>query len=537
MQEKFSWNAVASAGLTAGLTGGIDTTKPWYEIAQKAALNNAISQGVSIAAGQQEKFDWKAVAVAAIAAPISASAGRTIGGTSNSSQYNNQGFTANGFGPDLANGVARGAVTQGVRMLVDGRGKMDWTKIAADAFGNALGNGIAAELSRDPRAANLAAHALGGSLGAQDEFERAMPIFAESTQQDGELGARAIRDGEARFAIPMESAHEAALGTGLLPGSETGLRLDSRDIDAFTGRIRFDRPPQLGEAVIDDVFPSIDKVLGTGQHSTATSDGNRVYVADAGGFVEKIFSDARNTVEYGLGNFVKGYKGEHSVVDGPPTPLEYVGGIARGLRDFIPGYSFMADAQNNFRLGNYGMAALLGGSALADVLLTLPTGGENLLLRQFGRRGVSEAVQLRSELRLLDVSEWTANQTGALAEARASLVFQRAGYQELPAKLASNNGFDGVFVKHDVWGRPSDIIVNESKFTSTWNVSLSNTGMGLQTSPSWINANIQKMLLSDDLAVRNTGKLLQENREMVRVKINVLDGQGVNRWHVLKPAE
>jgi hypothetical protein len=61
--------------------------------------------------------------------------------------------------------------------------------------------------------------------------------------------------------------------------------------------------------------------------------------------------------------------------------------------------------------------------------------------------------------------------------------------------------------------------------------------MGLQTSPSWINANIQKMLLSDDLAVRNTGKLLQENREMVRVKINVLDGQGVNRWHVLKPAE
>jgi hypothetical protein len=45
------------------------------------------------------------------------------------------------------------------------------------------------------------------------------------------------------------------------------------------------------------------------------------------------------------------------------------------------------------------------------------------------------------------------------------------------------------------------------------------------------------MLLSDDLAVRNTGKLLQENREMVRVKINVLDGQGVNRWHVLKPAE
>jgi hypothetical protein len=253
--------------------------------------------------------------------------------------------------------------------------------------------------------------------------------------------------------------------------------------------------------------------------------------------VEKIFSDARNTVEYGLGNFVKGYKGEHSVVDGPPTPLEYVGGIARGLRDFIPGYSFMADAQNNFRLGNYGMAALLGGSALADVLLTLPTGGENLLLRQFGRRGVSEAVQLRSELRLLDVSEWTANQTGALAEARASLVFQRAGYQELPAKLASNNGFDGVFVKHDVWGRPSDIIVNESKFTSTWNVSLSNTGMGLQTSPSWINANIQKMLLSDDLAVRNTGKLLQENREMVRVKINVLDGQGVNRWHVLKPAE
>ena len=151
---------------------------------------------------------------------------------------------------------------------------------------------------------------------------------------------------------------------------------------------------------------------------------------------------------------------------------------------------------------------------------------------------MSDLARMRSELRLLDASDFTTAQKGALGEARASLVFQRAGYSALPARLPSNNGFDGVFVKYDVDGMtPIDIIINESKFTSTGRTSLSNTNMGRQMSPEWIDANIQKMRFSDDPAVVDTARLLRNNSELIRVKANVLDPQGVNRWNILNLPE
>jgi hypothetical protein len=103
----------------------------------------------------------------------------------------------------------------------------------------------------------------------------------------------------------------------------------------------------------------------------------------------------------------------------------------------------------------------------------------------------------------------------------------------MPAKLPSNNGFDGVFIKRGANGALTDIIINESKFTSTGRTSLSNTNMGKQLSDSWIDANIQKMMKSDDASVRATARLLQNNPDLIRVKANVLNNHGVNRWNVL----
>jgi hypothetical protein len=113
------------------------------------------------------------------------------------------------------------------------------------------------------------------------------------------------------------------------------------------------------------------------------------------------------------------------------------------------------------------------------------------------------------------------------------LVYQRAGYQELDARLLSNNGFDGVFVKYGADGNPVDIIINESKFTSTGRASLSNTNMGQQMSPRWIDANIEKMMGSSNPSVMENGYFLDANRSLIRTKINVLNPQGVNQWNVL----
>lgn len=158
----------------------------------------------------------------------------------------------------------------------------------------------------------------------------------------------------------------------------------------------------------------------------------------------------------------------------------------------------------------------------------------------FGRMGgrpSSATPSAWAQLRATNTSHVTRAEKGLLGESRATIAYERAGYQQLPSMLSSNNGFDGVFIKKTPDGSVVDIIINESKFTSTGRASLANTNMGKQMSPEWIDANIRKMLVSDDPAVRATARLLRNNTELIRTKANVLDPFGVNRWNVLKLPE
>lgn len=127
---------------------------------------------------------------------------------------------------------------------------------------------------------------------------------------------------------------------------------------------------------------------------------------------------------------------------------------------------------------------------------------------------------------------------GELGEAAAKRTLSRAGYEELPSKLSGNRGIDGVFVKRGSDGNISDIIISESKFSSSGRATLSNTKrMGRQLSDEWIDTNIQKMIRSSDPAVQQTGRLLRNYRSLIRKKANVLDSAGVNRWNRIKILE
>jgi hypothetical protein len=82
------------------------------------------------------------------------------------------------------------------------------------------------------------------------------------------------------------------------------------------------------------------------------------------------------------------------------------------------------------------------------------------------------------------------------------------GYVELPARLASNQGFDGV------WFRAADgsIRITESK----WGLGRpGRTSYGEQGSNQWINATIQRMLKSNDPNVRETGRFLLEHEDEI----------------------
>jgi hypothetical protein len=158
VQDKFSWKSVALAGIGAGVTAGLagaagagansglfGIKSPYVEAAVRQATSNVVTQGVAIAAGLQEKFDWRSVAVSAVAAPLNKYLSTKFEGTDLGKSLARQfGDT----GRDIATGILTGTATQLVRMQVYGGGKIDWATVAADAFGNAIGNAIAARLAR-----------------------------------------------------------------------------------------------------------------------------------------------------------------------------------------------------------------------------------------------------------------------------------------------------------------------------------------------------------------------------------------------------
>src|SRR5262249_13083463 len=145
VQQKFSWGAVAAAGLSAGITAGIGAGLGEGGIAGKllqvptgvgqqalnGAINNAISQGINILTGQQHAFDWRGLAAAAIVAPLSKAIGSAFPANP----------IAGGFVSRFAGGIASGAIKAALG------GKVDFEHVAADAFGNALGNAITDSLA------------------------------------------------------------------------------------------------------------------------------------------------------------------------------------------------------------------------------------------------------------------------------------------------------------------------------------------------------------------------------------------------------
>jgi hypothetical protein len=123
---------------------------------------------------------------------------------------------------------------------------------------------------------------------------------------------------------------------------------------------------------------------------------------------------------------------------------------------------------------------------------------------------------------------------GEIGEAAARKALEKAGYKHMESKVEGNHGFDGVFAKFDEkTGEVVDIIIAESKFSSSGRAALSETSMGIQMSDSWIKGNIAKMLRSSDESVRKTGQFLKANEEFIRKKISVFDGR-TNRWNVLE---
>lgn len=176
VQDSFSWKGVAMGALGAGVAagvgswlgqggglGGLLSADTPIALAGRMVVGSAVGQGLGVATGLQQRFDWRGVAASAASGFVSAWAGSAL-----------QPYLGN-VGSALASRVAGSAVGTAVRGTSVSKAL---PSIVADALGstvgNALGDSIAAANSSVP-----------GPVGA-DERSRILGYFADGPGTDAE---------------------------------------------------------------------------------------------------------------------------------------------------------------------------------------------------------------------------------------------------------------------------------------------------------------------------------------------------------------
>lgn len=152
IQQGFSWNSVALSAIGGGIGAGIGVMangsgalsglsgNDWGAVAGRAALGNALTQGIGVVTGLQKSFDWRGVAGSAVGAGVGQAVSAPIGDTFGSVFKDSP--NAAMFATRLTTGLVAGtaaAVARGGRVAIQ--------QVATDAFGNALGESIAGNMS------------------------------------------------------------------------------------------------------------------------------------------------------------------------------------------------------------------------------------------------------------------------------------------------------------------------------------------------------------------------------------------------------
>ncbi len=148
IQDKFSWNAVALGAIGSGVTAGLANVGPlaggsWGMAAMRGMAGNAITQGIGVATGMQDRFDWTSVAVAGVVSGVGSAVGGAIGGMFGSNPSQLESLVIDGIS-NLAGGVA-GAAS---RSLIEGSDFGDnMMAVLPDVIAATVGNAIARGVS------------------------------------------------------------------------------------------------------------------------------------------------------------------------------------------------------------------------------------------------------------------------------------------------------------------------------------------------------------------------------------------------------
>ncbi|WP_218276765.1 LysM peptidoglycan-binding domain-containing protein [Pseudomonas sp. FW305-70] len=139
----FSWGQVAMGGLAAGVGAGVGglvaggqtaqqlaQAGSYGKIATTAVLNSFGNYGASKIVGLDVSFSWRSIATSALASVATARISKGLG------------LDTDNFKSNFFNGVIGAQVSSSVQALIGKGGKLDYASVAADAFGNAIANGL-----------------------------------------------------------------------------------------------------------------------------------------------------------------------------------------------------------------------------------------------------------------------------------------------------------------------------------------------------------------------------------------------------------
>jgi hypothetical protein len=149
-QQDFSWRQVAMSAVGSMVSSSIGPgaiganplgMSPYQAAAARAAFTSTSLQAVSMASGQQGRFNWRAVAASAVGAGLGQGAQVGFGAQAAPSALSTAlGQTFGEVGRGTVFGMMSGAAASAI-----GSGRVMARQVAVDAFGNALGDSIVAQ--------------------------------------------------------------------------------------------------------------------------------------------------------------------------------------------------------------------------------------------------------------------------------------------------------------------------------------------------------------------------------------------------------
>jgi hypothetical protein len=176
--DKFDWRSIALSAVSAGVSRSIPLEATgWQGVpggVAKSMIANAVTQGIGVVVGLQQRFDWRAVAAAGVGSLVGQVVRPLPSGLD--SEWATIGARAiTGFAAGLATALARG-------------GRVSTQQVAIDAFGNAWAQQLVPVTTTTPteafRASEFRRQNYEARMAAQDAFingECRLPISAEFT--------------------------------------------------------------------------------------------------------------------------------------------------------------------------------------------------------------------------------------------------------------------------------------------------------------------------------------------------------------------